>query len=173
MIFNQTKENQENNCLGKEIKRFTIQLHERDQSLALKKFYDWSHSIYVKFEEAKEIQISKLLELTEKEVISSTDAKCIDDENYKPDAEMTALITQKIKCNLPWSNLKMNQFEDCKTEEEFEKYLNGIIKEQDAIERIPIKCRHKIWSFTHWGEGSRDLGSTSVTVDLLSTKGQV
>ena len=148
-------------------------MHERDQSFALKKFYDWSHSLYIKFEEGKEISINKLLELTEKEVISSTDAKCIDDENYKPDAEMTALITQKIKCNLPWSNLKMNQFEDCKTEEEFESYLNGIIEEQDAIERIPIKCRHKIWSFTHWGEGSRDLGSTSVTVDLLSTKGQV
>ena len=86
---------------------------------------------------------------------------------------MTTLITRKMKCNLPWSSLRMIQFEDCKTEEEFESYLNGIIEEQDAIERIPIKCRHKIWSFTDWGEGSRDLGSTSVTVDLLSTKGQV
>ena len=152
-------------------------MHETDQSFALKKFYDWSHSIYVTFEEDKEIQITKLLELTEKEVISSTNAKCIDDENYKPDDEMTALITRKVKCNLPWSNLKMNQFEDCETEEEFENYLNGIIKEQDAIERIPIKCQYKIWSLTHWGERSRDLESASsvasVNVDLLFTKGQV
>ena len=66
----------------------------------------------------------------------------------------------------------MTQFEDCKTEEEFERYLQEVIEEQDAIERIPMKCRYKVWSMTHWAEGIRN-GSTSVTVDLLSTKGQV
>ena len=116
--------------------------------------------------------IHKLLELTEKEVISSTNARCIIDEKYKPDAEMTALIIRKIKCNLPWSNVKMTQFEDCKTEEEFENYLKEVIEEQDAIERIPMKCRYKVWSMTHWGEGIRN-GSTSVNVDIFSTKGQV
>ena len=66
----------------------------------------------------------------------------------------------------------MTQFEDCKTEEEFEDYLKEVIVEQNAIEHIPMKCRYKVWSMTHWAEGIRN-GSTSVTVDLLSTKGQV
>ena len=85
---------------------------------------------------------------------------------------MTSLITTKIKCNLPWSNLQMDHFEDCKTEEEFENYLKEIIEEQEAIEQIPKKCRYKIWTLTHWREVSRD-GNTSVTIDLLSTRGQV
>ena len=37
----------------KKIHAFDIQLHERDQSLALKKFYEWDHSIYAIFEENK------------------------------------------------------------------------------------------------------------------------
>ena len=118
------------------------------------------------------IQVQKLLQLTEKEVILSPNAKCKDDKNYKPDREMTSLITTKIKCNLPWSNLQMDHFEDCKTEEEFENYLKEIIEEQDAIERIPKKCRYKIWRLTHWAEISRN-GTTSVNVDLLSTEGEV
>jgi len=66
----------------------------------------------------------------------------------------------------------MDHFEDCKTEEEFENYLKEIIEEQEAIEQIPKKCRYKIWTLTHWREVSRD-GNTSVTIDLLSTRGQV
>ena len=58
------------------------------------------------------------------------------------------------------------------SEAEFKRYLQEVIEEQDAIERIPMKCRYKVWSMTHWAEGIRN-GSTSVTVDLLSTKGQV
>ena len=121
------------------------------------------------------IEVTKLLQLTEKEVISSPNAKCKDDKNYKPDREMTSLITTKIKCNLPWSNLQMDHFEDCKTEEEFENYLKEIIEEQEAIEQIAKKCRYKIWTLTHWGKVSRDgnTGNTSLTIDLLSTRGQV
>ena len=52
--INSYEKNKENNVLNKEINRYTIQLHERDQSFALKKFYKWSHSIYVYLEEAKE-----------------------------------------------------------------------------------------------------------------------
>ena len=118
------------------------------------------------------IEVTKLLQLTEKEVISSPNAECNDDKEYNPDREMTSLITKKIQCNLPWSNFQMDHFDDCKTEEEFENYLKEIIEEQEAIERIPKKCQYKIWSLTHWGEGSRD-GNTSVNVDLLSTRGQV
>ena len=160
----------------KKINRFTIQLHERDQSFALKKFYEWSHLIYVSFEEnplsLQRKDTTKLLQLTEKEVISKPNAICKDDEKHNPDMEMTSLITRKIKCNLPWSNLKMDQFDDCKTEEDFESYLKEIIEEQDAIERIPKKCRYKIWRLTHWAETSRN-GTTSVNVDLLSTEGEV
>ena len=121
------------------------------------------------------IEVNKLLQLTEKEVILSPNAKCKDDKNYKPDREMTSLITTKIKCNLPWSNLQMDHFEDCKTEEEFENYLKEIIEEQEAIEQIAKKCRYKIWTLTHWGKVSRDgnTGNTSLTIDLLSTRGQV
>ena len=66
----------------------------------------------------------------------------------------------------------MDQFDDCKTEEEFENYLKEIIEEQKAIERIPKKCQYKIWTLTHWVDVSRD-GNTSVNVGLLSTRGQV
>ena len=118
------------------------------------------------------IEVNKLLQLTEKEVISSPNAECNDDKEYNPDREMTSLITKKIQCNLPWSNLKMDQFDNCKTEEEFENYLKAIIEEQKAIERIPKKCQYKIWTLTHWGDVSRD-GNTSVNVGLLSTRGQV
>ena len=37
----------------KKINAFAIQLHERDQSLALKKFYEWDHSTFTTFEENK------------------------------------------------------------------------------------------------------------------------
>ena len=123
----------------------------------------------------RRIQVTKLLQLTEKEVISRPNAECNDDKEYNPDREMTSLITKKIQCNLPWSNLKMDQFDNCKTEEEFENYLKEIIEEQDAIEQIPKKCRYKIWTLTHWGKVSRDgnTGNTSLTIDLLSTRGQV
>ena len=83
------------------------------------------------------IEVTKLLQLTEKEVISSPNAKCNDDKEYNPDREMTALITKKIQCNLPWSNFQMDQLDDCKTEEEFENYLKKIVDEQKAIDRIP------------------------------------
>ena len=66
----------------------------------------------------------------------------------------------------------MVQFEDCKTEEDYENYLKSIIEEQDAIENTPMKCRYKIWSMTHWGDKLID-GNSSVQVNLLSTKGQV
>ena len=69
----------------------------------------------------------------------------------------------------------MIQFEDCKTEEDYENYLKSIIEEQDAIEEIPVKCRYKIWSMTHWRDRRDKLiyGNSSVQVDLLSTKGHV
>ena len=115
------------------------------------------------------MEVTKLLHLAEKEVISSPNAKCNNDKEYNPDREMTSLITKKIKCNLPWSNLQMDQFDDCKTEEEFENYLKEIIEEQEAIERIPQKCQYKMWTLTHWVDVSRD-GNTSVNVGLLSTE---
>ena len=37
----------------KKINGFNIQLHEQDQSLALKKFYGWGHLIHATFEENK------------------------------------------------------------------------------------------------------------------------
>ena len=86
---------------------------------------------------------------------------------------MTALITRKIKCNLPWSSVSMVQFEDCKTEEDYENYLKTIIEEQDAIENIPMKCRYKIWRMTHWSDKSWDANITSVYADIILTKGQV
>ena len=86
---------------------------------------------------------------------------------------MTALITRKIKCNLPWSSVRIIQFEDCKTEEDYENYLKSIIEEQDAIEEIPVKCRYKIWSMTHYADESREGNITSVRADLFFTKGQV
>ena len=95
------------------------------------------------------IQVDKLLQLTEKEVISSPNAECNHNKEYNPDREMASLITKKIKCNLPWSNLQMDQLDDCKTEEEFENYLKEIIDEQKAIDRIPKKCHYKMWTLRH------------------------
>ena len=66
-----------------------------------------------------------------------------------------------------------SQFEDCKTEEDYENYLKTIIEEQDAIENIPMKCRYKIWRMTHWSDKSWDANITSVYADLILTKGQV
>ena len=66
----------------------------------------------------------------------------------------------------------MVQFEECKTEEDYENYLKSIIEAQDAIEKIPVKCRYKIWSMTHWKDGSWN-GNTSVIAKLILTKGQV
>ena len=115
---------------------------------------------------------SKLLQLTEKEIISRPEEKCTNDPNYDPDKEMTSLIHRKLKCNLPWTKLKIEGLEDCHTENQFGAYLKKIMEQQEAIQRIPKKCRFKVWSQTPWGDSSSE-GNTSLTIDLLVFEGQV
>ena len=119
------------------------------------------------------MSFTKLLQLTEKEIISRPEAKCNNDPHYNPDKEMTTLIHRKLKCNLPWNNLKVAGFEDCHTEEHFENYLKEIIEQQEAIEGIPKKCKYKVWSQTSWADFFTDGNISSIDIDLMVTEGQV
>ena len=109
-------------------------------------------------------------------MISKPDAKCKDDPNYKPDQEMTALLSKSLGCNLPWNNLKLDGINDCETEEDFELYLKEIMKQQEVFKGIAKKCQYKVWSTTHWRKVAwREDGNsdTMITIGLIITEGQV
>ena len=86
---------------------------------------------------------------------------------------MTSLITERLRCNLPWNTLKFDDFKDCETEEHFRKYLQEVIEQQESIYGIAEKCRAKVWSMTHWGGSSIDANTSSIIIDLMVTEGQV
>lgn len=161
-----------------------VQLHEEHQSFLLRKQFDWESAVTFSFKNQTRLVIfnefhtfsllqklcrlryKRLLQLTEKTCISKDVAKCIKDERYNPDRETTNLIAEKINCSLPWSQFKREGMKDCRTENDYERYLDTIVKLQSKIKKIPTKCKYKTWIPYPYSESSVDGLKTTVVVEL-------
>ena len=55
---------------------------------------------------------------------------------------------------------------DCRTENDYERYLDTIVKLQPQIKKIPTKCKYKTWIPLPYSESSVDGLKTTVVVEL-------
>ena len=108
-----------------------------------------------------------MLELTEKRYISKEGEKCIMDKNYNPDKSIMELITKQINCTLPWSEIKLGGIKECRTENDFDRYLKIIFKRQEDIKQVPPKCKYKTWIPMPYSESS--VANQKSLVDLWLT----
>ncbi len=112
------------------------------------------------------LKYRRLLQLTEKTRISKDEEMCIDDKSYNPDRAIMKLITERINCSLPWSEFKLERMTDCKTENDFEHYLDTIMKLQPQIKKIPKKCTFKTWTPLPYSESSTDGKKTLIVIEF-------
>ena len=105
--------------------------------------------------------------MTEKTVISNEVHKCFKDKSYNPDRTIVKGITEKINCSLPWSQFKVEGMKDCKTENDFERYLDTIVKLQRKIKEVPKKCTFKTWTPLPYSESSIDGQNTVIVIELI------
>ena len=108
----------------------------------------------------------RLLHLTEKSFISKPGARCIDRAGYNPDKEIMKLITKKINCSLPWSKLETEGFNECKSEDDFERYLLAIVDSQSEIRQVPKKCKYKTWTPLKNSDRSSESEKSEVIFEL-------
>ena len=118
----------------------------------------------------------RMLQQTEKTIMSKQGEKCRKDEKYNPDGKLMKSIARYINCSLPWSKNKFNQFKgmkECQTEKEFERYLHEIVKLKPIIENMPKKCTFKTWTPLPYSESSTDGDKTTVVVELTMIDSKV
>ena len=112
--------------------------------------------------------------MTEKTHISKEIAKCVINKSYNPDRVIMKLITKQINCSIPWSNFKLEGMKDCKSENDFELYLDTIVKLQSKIKKVPKKCMFKTWTPLPYSEGSTDGNKeTKTVIELLIVDSKV
>ena len=111
--------------------------------------------------------------MTEQTSISKEQEKCMKAEGFSQDSMIMKLLTEEINCSLPWSKVRVEGMKDCKTENEFERYLTTLIKLQRKIEKIPKKCTFKTWTPLPYSESSRDVNDTMVIIDLVMINSKV
>ena len=104
--------------------------------------------------------------MTEKTFISNEVHKCFKAKSYNPDRTIMKGITEKINCSLPWSQFKVEGMKDCKTENDFERYLDTIVKLQRKIKEVPKKCTFKTWTPLPYSESSIDGKNTLIVIEL-------
>ena len=109
---------------------------------------------------------NKILQLTEKSYISKEAEKCINDESYNPDKAIMELISKQINCTLPWSKFKPVGMKECRTENDFDRYLKMIFKRQDDIKQVLPKCKFKTWTPMPYSESSAVHKESSVLIRL-------
>ena len=105
--------------------------------------------------------------MTEKTFISNEVHKCFKAKSYNPDRTIMKGITEKINCSLPWSQFKVEGMKDCKTENDFERYLDTIVKLQRKIKEVPKKCTFKTWTPLPYSESSIDGQNTVIVIELI------
>ena len=117
----------------------------------------------------------KLLQLTEKSRISKKDSKCIENEGYNPDEAIMTMISEQINCSVPWSSLNQQNegVEVCKTEDDFERYLETIYSHQDTIKAVPKKCKFNTWTMKHYSDSEQPENNTKVRLEFFMTDKQV
>ena len=107
----------------------------------------------------------KDLQLTDKSLISKEGEECITDVNYNPDKEIMKLISNQIKCTLPWSEIKIEGMKQCKSENDFDNYLKMIFERQQDM-KLPPKCKFKTWTPIPYSEVSTSGKKSSIAVLL-------
>ena len=115
---------------------------------------------------------NKILQLTEKSYISKEAEKCINDETYNPDKAIMELISKQINCTLPWSKFKPVGMKECRTENDFDRYLKMIFKRQDDIKQVLPKCKFKTWTPMTYSESSvaKETSYVEIRLSILSSK---
>ena len=88
------------------------------------------------------------------------------DENYNPDKEIMKLISNQIKCTLPWSEIKIEGMKQCKSENDFDNYLKMIFEQQQDMKQVPPKCKFKIWTPMPYSEVSTADEKSSIVIML-------
>ena len=109
--------------------------------------------------------------MTEHEDISKPGDECTKTDN-KPDDEMMKLLLERIECNLPWNQFKLETLKDCAMESEFQKYFDAIIELHDTFLKIPPKCHHRTWTYSQFMENLIE-SNTSVAIDFAAYDGKV
>ena len=115
----------------------------------------------------------KALKLSENKVLSKSKEVCIGNRNYNPDQKMIELITEAIRCQLPWSKIPNGSMKNCSSESDYDKYLKTVFKHQIDILNNPKKCVFDSWTMSHLEDNSREGNETSIILDLMATEGQV
>ena len=112
--------------------------------------------------------------MTEKTHISKEIAKCVINKSYNPDRVIMKLITKQINCSIPWSNFKLEGMKDCKSENDFELYLDTIVNLQSKLKKVPKKCKFKTWTPLPYSEGSTDGNKkTKIVIELFIVDSKV
>ena len=115
----------------------------------------------------------RILQQTEKTIISKAENKCRNLESYSPDRKIMQAIGRKINCSLPWSKYKSRGRKDCQTENDFERYLHTIVELKPLIEWVPKKCTFNTWTPLPYSESARDGDKTTVVVELTMIDSKV
>ena len=115
----------------------------------------------------------KTLELTENKVLSKSNQMCIDNRDHNPDQKMIELITEKIGCQLPWSQNPVGPIKNCTIESDYDEYFKSIFNHQKEISNIPKKCIFDTLVTSHLEDSSKEGNETSILLDLTVTEGQV
>ena len=117
-----------------------------------------------------------MLQQTEKTAIFNKEekwVKCRRNGIYNPDRKMMLATARRINCSLPWSKHKFNGIKNCRTENDFERYLHTIPTLKHVIEAIPKKCTFKTWTPMPYSESSTDGDKTTVVVELAMIDSKV
>ena len=76
------------------------------------------------------------------------------------------VITKRMNCSLPWSQFKLEGMKDCKSENDFEHYLDTIVKFQSKIKKVTKKCRYKTWTPLPYSESSINGKNMLIVIEL-------
>mgnify|MGYP001242846427 CR=1 FL=1 len=98
-----------------------------------------------------------------------------EEEGYNPDEAIMTMISEQINCSVPWSSLNQQNegVEVCKTEDDFERYLETIYSHQDTIKAVPKKCKFNTWTMKHYSDSERPENNTKLRIEFFMTDKQV
>ena len=82
------------------------------------------------------------------------------------------MVIDKIECNLPWSNFKVEKFPMCKTMNDFEKYFEALSALQKQFSAVPKKCAYTVWNPTHYDDDASE-NKTELDINLILMNNQV
>ena len=102
--------------------------------------------------------------ITEKSYFSH----CENKKGFNPDEEMVKIVSKHINCSLPWSLFRVSTLDDCRSESDFENYLNALDDLQNEIKNVEKKCDYKEWTLHPLLDQVTDgNGTTSIECEIF------